>query len=193
MEIFLLHYPEGNRMEFSIGLIKNLNDFNIRHTCDSSAGSSGSPIINAINFQVIGIHKGGEEGAKNYNFGTLLKETLQDFKNENIKDEDIEEDKNKRNERKMKNKIDEDSSNVIMLDYQSNILKIGFPSSFSSNITPIYEIPSLLGFSFDEYNDEILNSKLENLNINREEVTQFLSLLQLTNPIKEWFYPKETK
>ena len=40
MEIFLLHYQEGNRMEYSI-LIKNLDDFNIRYTSDSDRGSSG--------------------------------------------------------------------------------------------------------------------------------------------------------
>ena len=226
MEIFLLHYPKGNRMEYSIGLIKNLIDFNIRHTCDSSGGSSGSPIINSINFQVIGIHKGGAEGTKNYNLGTLLKEALQDFNKTNekeqndnsiqnntienikkVKSENVqigkissnqniekvnirnihkEDDKIKRIEKKIKYEYDENSP-VIILDNESNILKIGL----SSNNIPIYKIPSLLGFSFDEYNEEILDSKLENLNINREEVIQFRSLLQLTNPTKEWFHTNE--
>jgi len=28
MQIFLLHYPKGNKMEYSIGLIKNIYDNN---------------------------------------------------------------------------------------------------------------------------------------------------------------------
>ena len=80
-QIYLLHYPKGNRMEISNGIIKNINEDNytIRHLCDSSGGSSGSPIINSIDFKVIGIHKGGAEGAKNYNLGTILKEPIEKF------------------------------------------------------------------------------------------------------------------
>ena len=44
MQIYLLHYPKGNKMEYSIGLIKNISEDNytIRHLCDSSGGSSGA-------------------------------------------------------------------------------------------------------------------------------------------------------
>ena len=88
MQIYILHYPKGNKLEYSIGLIQGINEDNytIRHLCDNSSGSSGGAIINTINFQVIGIHKGGSEGAKNYNLGTLLKEPLEKFnKKENNK------------------------------------------------------------------------------------------------------------
>ena len=65
-QIYLLHYPKGIEMEISNGVIKNIteNEETIHHLCDTSAGSSGSPIINKNNFQVIGIHKGGAEGEK---------------------------------------------------------------------------------------------------------------------------------
>ena len=82
MNIYLLHYPKGNKMEYSIGLIKNIDDYTIRHLCDSSGGSSGAPIINSMNFQVIGIHIGGAVRG-NYNLGTLLKEPLLKFKDKN--------------------------------------------------------------------------------------------------------------
>ena len=82
MNIYLLHYPKGNKMQYSIGLIKNIDDYTIRHLCDSSGGSSGAPIINSMNFQVIGIHKGGAERG-NYNLGTLLKEPLLNFNDKN--------------------------------------------------------------------------------------------------------------
>ena len=98
MQIYLLHYPKGNRLEYSIGLIKCINEDNytIKHLCDSSGGSSGGPIINSFNFQVIGIHKGGALKAKNYNLGTLLKEPLEEF---NHKTEDNKNTKNNENDK----------------------------------------------------------------------------------------------
>ena len=53
-QIYLLHYPKGKEMQYSIGFIQNIDEenYNIRHLCDSSEGSSGAPIINSINFQV---------------------------------------------------------------------------------------------------------------------------------------------
>ena len=47
-------------MECSSGLIKEIDEdgYTIRHLCDSNAGSSDGPIINSINFQIIGTHKG---------------------------------------------------------------------------------------------------------------------------------------
>ena len=220
MEIFLLHYPKGTRMEYSMGLIKQIGEDNytIRHSCDSSDGSSGSPIINSINYQVIGIHKGAAEGAKQYNLGTLLKEPLQNFNNNieieqsgeegSIKNKKIENNKidknennvwreNENNEKKNISKEDTkeiknnqkemDNSPAIILDNHSNILKIGL-----SNISyPIYKIPFILGFPFDEYNEEVLDLKLKNLDIKKDEAIQFRSLLTLTNPTKEWLYTNE--
>ena len=102
MQIYLLHYPKGNKMEYSMGLIKNINEDNytIRHSCDTNSGSSGCPIINSINFQVIGIHKGAAEKGKNYNLGTILKEPIEKFNNndENDKKECIKENENNKNE-----------------------------------------------------------------------------------------------
>ena len=98
-QIYLLHYPKGIEMEISNGVIKTICQDNqtIQHLCDTTGGSSGSPIINKDNFQVIGIHKGGAEGAKNFNLGTLLKRPIEQFKQE------IE---------KKVNKIDNNNTNV---------------------------------------------------------------------------------
>ena len=97
-------------MEYShsLGLIKHINkeNYTIRHSCDSCGGSSGAPIINMINYQVIGIHKGGGEENKNYNLGTFLKGPTEEFikdKNENIKN-NINEINNIKNEYKNENK-----------------------------------------------------------------------------------------
>ena len=79
-EIYLLHYPKGEKIEHSSGFIININDNNytIRHLCQTYKGSSGAPIINSINLQVIGIHRGGAIN-KNYNLGVFLKEPIKMF------------------------------------------------------------------------------------------------------------------
>lgn len=58
------------------GVILNISEdgISMEHLCDSSEGSSGGPIINSNNFQVIGVHKGGAFKAKNYNYATFLKQ-----------------------------------------------------------------------------------------------------------------------
>ena len=77
---YLIHYPNGKKMEYSSGVIKNisLDNYNIQHYCPSEKGSSGSPIINLTNYKVIGIHKGTKED-KNWNLGTLIKGPIDDF------------------------------------------------------------------------------------------------------------------
>ena len=82
--IFLLHYPKGLDMNFATGLLSKIleDNYTIYHKCNSSEGSSGGPLINALNYQVIGIHKGGASKAKNYNLGTFLKEPIEKLNEE---------------------------------------------------------------------------------------------------------------
>ena len=106
-QIYLLHYPKGNEMEYSIGFIKSINEdnYNIYHSCDSNSGSSGGSIINSTDYRVIAIHKGGAEGNKNYNLATFLKCPIEEFisKNninennniQNVQNVDIKENKKK--------------------------------------------------------------------------------------------------
>lgn len=79
--IYLLHYPKGEEMKFSKNKIQSIDEDsnNIKHLCDSDNGSSGGPLINSINYKVIGIHKGGAK-TQNYNIGTLLKGPIDEFK-----------------------------------------------------------------------------------------------------------------
>ena len=78
--IYLIHYPLGQKVEFSNGIIKNIfeDHYTIAHLCSTKSGSSGGPLINMSNHKVIGIHKGSKEG-KNFNLGTLLKIPIQEF------------------------------------------------------------------------------------------------------------------
>ena len=68
-------------MNFSSGIIRNIGEdgYSIEHLCDSREGSSGGPIINSTNFQVIAIHKGGAFKAKNFNLSTFLKQPIEIF------------------------------------------------------------------------------------------------------------------
>ena len=68
-------------MNFSNEIINRIyeDNYTIQYLCDSSEGSSGGPLINTINYKVIGIHKGGAKGDKQFNLGTLLKEPIEEF------------------------------------------------------------------------------------------------------------------
>ena len=76
--IYTIQYYNGGNAAVSYGLINNIGNLNIQHTCSTDKGSSGSPLLNISNNKVIGIHK---EGSTKFNFNraTLLKFPLNDF------------------------------------------------------------------------------------------------------------------
>ena len=82
--VYILQYPnysDGQRAAVSYGIIKNIQDkFNLIHYCCTESGSSGSPILNALNNKIIGIHKESVK-SKNYNRGTLLKYPINEYLN----------------------------------------------------------------------------------------------------------------
>ena len=71
--IYILHYPniEIGRPCISYGNgIEKINEYNIKHKCYISYGSSGGPILSSLTNKVIGIHKGYIN--KEYNIGIFL-------------------------------------------------------------------------------------------------------------------------
>ena len=76
--IYLIHYPKGDKAEYAIGTIKDIKDYNICHICSSDKGSSGCPILNLVNYKVIGIHK-GSSNKNDYNIGTLIGKIIEYF------------------------------------------------------------------------------------------------------------------
>ena len=76
--IYTIQYPNGKNASVSYGFIINIEKNDIKHTCNTDNGSSGSPILNISNNKLIGIHK---EGSVRFNFnkGTFLKFPLNDF------------------------------------------------------------------------------------------------------------------
>ena len=79
--VYLIHYPFGKNVKYSLGVIKAISEdgFNIRHLCNSQTGSSGGPLINLINFKIMGIHKGYKDLRFNYNLGTVLNLPIKEF------------------------------------------------------------------------------------------------------------------
>ena len=78
--IYILQYPNGRESSHSLGLVKNIIDSNIIHSCSTVFGSSGSPILNLSNYKIIGFHKGGS--LLNLNKGTFVKFIINKFNKE---------------------------------------------------------------------------------------------------------------
>ena len=70
--IYTLHYPKGDNIVASFGLIKGINNPKINHSCCTEEGSSGAPILSLKNLNVVGIHFGFKQGFK-FNQGTIIK------------------------------------------------------------------------------------------------------------------------
>ena len=77
--LYVLQYPNGKNACVSYGLLINIEKNDIKHTCSTEKGSSGSPILNLENNKVIGIHKEAGLSTFNFNKATFLKFPLNDF------------------------------------------------------------------------------------------------------------------
>ena len=83
--IYVLHYPKGNNINVSYGLLNIIREKEIYHICNTEIGSSGSPILSLKSFKVIGIHRGAQKNPNNdeklkFNIGTLIKYAIEELK-----------------------------------------------------------------------------------------------------------------
>ena len=76
-DIFVLHYPKGGDLSFSLGKIKGVENPKIYHNCSTEDGSSGSPIVSRFNLSIIGLHYGAKSG---YNCAIGISFILNDIK-----------------------------------------------------------------------------------------------------------------
>lgn len=121
--IYLLHYPKGERANYSPGTIKGITeDTNeIFHSCSSECGSSGGPLINQINFKLVGIHT-GYKNSKIFNSGCFIKPIVEDI----FKHIDI--------------------NNIIFQDFESNTVKKSSENiQKSSKINSLYYLVLIFG------------------------------------------------
>ena len=62
----------------SFGILKEINDYEIKHLCCTEMSSGGCPIMDLSRGTIIGIHVGRTK-SKNYNIGTFLKYPIKNF------------------------------------------------------------------------------------------------------------------
>ena len=80
--IYVIHYDFGKGSSFSFGLIKSIEDNNIKHYCTTDKGASWCPIINKDNYKVVGILRGYERKDKTYIIlWTIIYYPIKDFNN----------------------------------------------------------------------------------------------------------------
>ena len=79
--LYFLYYPKGKDMQSSNGSILSINkdNFTFAHTCNSSEGSDGGPLIDLTTLKVIGLHKGRAKEDQNYNLGSIVKVPIEIF------------------------------------------------------------------------------------------------------------------
>ena len=155
--IHVLHCPSSEAMISTSDLgIEKRNEYTILHKCNTEKGSSGGPIINGMNNQVLGIHKGSftqkndEINTNTSGIGILLRYPLTKLNEQNDKEKEeilIED------ESLIKSKSSLISNNDIIEDYiinEMNEIKIleKLPISNDNNLSYL-----LLGDSNSGKND----------------------------------------
>ena len=85
--IYILHYPNGGKSSISFGYgFNQINNYEMKHLCNTENCSSGSPILSLSSGKILGIHRGciREKDGKLINFGTFLKFPLNELNHNNI-------------------------------------------------------------------------------------------------------------
>ena len=76
--LYILNYQNDKNVMVSYGTMKNINGKEINHLCNTTGGSSGSPILSLKSLKVIGIHFGAHKYF-NYNLGIFIKYPILKF------------------------------------------------------------------------------------------------------------------
>ena len=82
-DIYILHHPKGGEGKCSLGKITNIDDYTFLHNAYTNEGSSGSPIVLADSFNLIGIHCGKNKKINNINIGVFI-EKIKDLNDQNL-------------------------------------------------------------------------------------------------------------
>ena len=141
--VYIIHCPGGIQIKISFGKIKSISpdSLDIYHECNTSPGSSGGPIINSINYKIIGIHKGAEID-KQLNLGTFLKIPITNFIEKysniidiNINNNEIINDDNKinKNDLDRKDNNDNNESSLFSDENQNNINNNYYNNKINNN------------------------------------------------------------
>ena len=176
--IFILHYPYGKEAKVSNGNgIEIISEYNIKHKCNTDYCSSGAPILSDVTEQVIGIHKGFDNG-KEYNLGSFLKFPLLEINpnyntmNNNLSNSSL----NKKNVNNYYiNEYADKNNNIENFNYSFSKLNIGFNKEEEDIISN-----SLCGMK-NISNTDYINSSLQIL----IHIPQFVNIIRRNNHIKK--------
>jgi V8-like Glu-specific endopeptidase len=104
--IYIIQYPRGEKAKVSYAIMENEDEeYNFSHFCCTERGSSGSPIINLLNNKIIGIHKQGSSKLQK-NFGTFLKNPINEYINTHLKNNKINNNDNLVNKNEIKTTLE---------------------------------------------------------------------------------------
>ena len=107
--LYIIHYPKGENIVVSYGILLRIDNEIIHHKCNTETGLSGSPIISLNTFKVVGIHSGNTH--KNFNKGIFIKYAINKLNNE-----DNEESNSSNNSIRNDKKEDNEESNIITIN-----------------------------------------------------------------------------
>ena len=74
---YILQYNDDKKL-ISCGLVKNIRENKVLHSCNTTNFSGGAPILNLTSGKIIGIHFGSKLNV-NYNYGIFIKPTVMNF------------------------------------------------------------------------------------------------------------------
>jgi len=159
--IYSLHYPKGENIEASFGLIKGINAEKINHSCITEDGSSGAPILTLKNFKVVGIHYGFKKGL-HFNKGTVIQYIileLKKYKNNNILQED---NLNNNINNQYNNNYNCDENNIN--NSNNNINNNNMNNQYNNNNLNYNNMNNQ--FNNNNYNENYMNNQFNNNNYN---------------------------
>lgn len=154
-QVYTAGYPDvpiykGER-HISSGIIKEINEFEFEHTCDTNKGSSGSPILN-YNKDVIGIHYGSHK-QKKINLAYFIGAIINELNEEKIQENNDQEKNNNPEINSNLLKKQSDKKNGNGLNENQIFFKIAF-----ENAIPLLNNPKFLNNMKNMYsNPEMMN------------------------------------
>ena len=189
--VYSIHYPKDENVVVSYGLISQINENEIHHSCYTEEGSSGAPILSLKDFKVIGIHYGTKQHF-NFNKGTFIKYIITELnkydefqKNNNIYQQNI-----NNNFIKYNNNISNQNANFEnMLDINENKIKINDEILKNNDINKANnnnEFKILSENSIMAFPNEI-NCELININFNSSNGKNINIIIQKYKTVKELF------
>ena len=179
LPVFLLQYPNGDKIKKSEGLIIKIrdNNYTVEHLCKCDSCSSGGPLINFNNNKVVGIHKDFGNNGHQWNLGIFIKIPIEKFKeainnfenNQNLRENNI---NNNNFMNNMFNNFMNFNNNMNMMNNNMNMMNMNNMNMMNMN-----------NMNFNN-NMNMMNNNMNNMmnnNNNMNMMNNFMNLNQMMN------------